>query len=120
MFSRSPLQRFHRHFVHPSARKLHALLRRAKPNSLPEDTLEVLQESGRACHTCQTYSRKPMTFQVRFSSEVVFNKEVLLDFFWLDKHPALSIVDSGTGFTASHFLPAESVEAVWNTFLEAW
>jgi hypothetical protein len=120
MFSRSQLERLHRHFVHPSAVKLHALLRRATPESLPDDTMKVLQDIRNACHTCQAYSRKPMTFQVRFPNEVVFNQEVSLDIYWLEKKPALSIVDAGTGFCASRFLAAENVETVWNTFLEAW
>jgi transposase InsO family protein len=120
MFSRLQLERLHRHFVHPSAAKLHALLRRARPDSLPADTLKVLQDINHACHTCQTYSRKPMNFQVRFPDDVVFNQEVLLDLYWLDKRPALSIVDVGTGFCASRFLTAENVETVWNTFIEAW
>jgi Reverse transcriptase (RNA-dependent DNA polymerase) len=34
MFSRPQLERLHRHFVHPSASKLHALLRRAYPDEL--------------------------------------------------------------------------------------
>jgi hypothetical protein len=42
-----------------------------------------------------------------------------MDLYWMDKMPALSIVDAGTGFCASRFL-TENVETVWNTFIEAW
>jgi hypothetical protein len=120
MFSRPQLERLHRHFVHPSASKLHALLRRAYPDELSADALKILQEISHACHTCQTFARKPITFQVRFPDEVAFNQKVLLDLFWIDKRPALSVVDSGTNFRAARFLAAENISTVWNTFLEAW
>jgi hypothetical protein len=37
----------------------------------------------------------------------------------VEKNPALSIVDAGTGFCASRFLAAENIGTMWNTFLEA-
>jgi hypothetical protein len=120
MFSRPQLERLHRHSVHPSATKLHALLKRATPETLPEDTSTVLRDIADACHTCQSFSRKPMKFQVRFPDDVVFNQESLLDLYWLEKKPALSFVDAGTNFCASRFLAAENAASVWNTFLEAW
>jgi hypothetical protein len=106
--------------VHPSESKLHALLRRAYPDELSADALKILQEICHACHACQTFAMKPITFQVCFPDDVVFNQQVLFDIFWIDKRPALSVVDSGTNFCAARFLAAENVSTVWNTFLEAW
>jgi hypothetical protein len=53
MFSRPQLERLHRHFVNPSAVKLHSLLRPTNLDSLSDETLQVLQDIGNACHTCQ-------------------------------------------------------------------
>jgi len=50
----------------------------------------------------------------------VFNKEVRLDLFFLDRRPTLSVVDVGTNFIVARFLTAESAEVVWNTFLYCW
>jgi hypothetical protein len=91
IFSRPQLERLHRHFFHPSATNLHALLKRATPETISEDTLNVLRDIGDACHTCQIYSRKPMNFQVRFPDDFVFNQEILLDLYWLEKKPALQL-----------------------------
>jgi len=119
-YTRDQLHNLHLHFMHPSMDKLCNLLKRATPSELNLETRSILGDISKSCHTCQAYSTKPITFQVRFPDDVVFNKEVRIDPFLLDSKATLSIVDVGTNFIAARFLAGESAEVVWNTFLYCW
>ena len=119
-YSREQLQKLHLHFMHPSSEKLLNLLRRAKPEEVDDETKRVLKDITDAFHACQTYSTRPITFQVRFPDEVVFNKEIRVDIMYLNGIPVLSIVDAGTNFMSARFLTRVNTETVWNTFLYAW
>jgi hypothetical protein len=123
-YSRSQLDRLHRQFFHPSAGKLWNLLNRAYPNSVCSNTLALLKDIGSSCETCIRYSTAPISFQVRMSDEIVFNKELKLDLMYLKvegkKMPTLTIVDAGTTFSAASFLTSASAKAVWDAFLKCW
>ena len=73
-YSREQLQKLHLNFMHPGSKKLFNFLRRAKPEEIDDETKRVLKGIADACHACQTYSTRPITFQVRFPDEVVFNR----------------------------------------------
>lgn len=124
-FSKPQLQRLHQHFLHPSATKLFNLLSRATPDKMKPDTFQLLKEISSACETCQVYSPKQISFQVRDREGIKFNQRLLLDIVFLkDKKgknsPVLHIIDEGTNFQAASFLPKSDVSTVWNTFLKIW
>jgi hypothetical protein len=87
-YTRSQLDRLHRHFFHPSAGKLLNLLRRADRNVLTPETRQLLQEISSSCETCVRYSSAPISFQVRMPDEIVFNKEIRMDLMYLDENNA--------------------------------
>ena len=120
LFSREQLTNLQLHFMHPSTDKLYDLLKKAHPNTMSKHAKDVLSDISRSCHACQIYSTKPITFQVRFPDEVVFNKEIRIDLFFLDQAPVLSIVDVGTNFATGRFLHREDTATIWNTFLYSW
>lgn len=119
-YSKASLFKLHHHFMHPSVGKLLKLLERASKNPIPAETKKALEDITRACHICQTYSSKPLTFQVRLPDDVIFNKEVRLDLMFLDGKAVLHVLDTGTNFSAARFLSSHSSEAIWNTFLYCW
>jgi hypothetical protein len=123
-FSRSQLDRLHKHFFHPSAGKLWNLLNIAYPSSMCSNTLALLKNISSSCETCIRYSTAPISFQVRMPDEIVFNKELKLDLMYLKvdgkQVSTLTIVDAGTTFSGASFLIFSSSKAVWNAFLKCW
>lgn len=107
LYTRQQLQNFHLHFMHPSTEKLFNLLQRAFLLRNHNDTIALLDDISKACHACQVYSSKPLTFQVHFPNDVVFNKQVRLDLFYLDGKPVLHIINTGTNFPAARFLESK-------------
>ena len=82
--------------------------------------MDILKDISKSYHACQVYSSRPITFQVRFPDEILFNKSIRLDLMYLDGKPVLSITDVVTNYSAAGFLAAENAQAVWDTFLYAW
>ena len=121
LFTRQELLRMHRHFYHPSARKLLSLIRRSNLEHIDKSTRTMLEEISQSCSTCQTFSRKPQRFKVSMPNEkVIFNREVALDLMWLDGKAILHVVDIDTSFNSAHFLKGQTVEHVWDAFLNCW
>jgi hypothetical protein len=52
MFTNTEFVKLHRAFVHPSAEKLHKLLKGDKPHDMPPDTLSQLHKIAEVCATC--------------------------------------------------------------------
>lgn len=124
-YSRQQLERLHRHFVHPSARKLYELLKKAHIEDLPAETLDTLKDISEKCETCSLYKSRQSTFQIRDMDEVKFNHRIVMDIMYLpDKteksRPVLHIVDAGTRFSAAAFLPKIDTTTIWHTFLKIW
>ena len=119
-YTTQQLQKMHLHFMHPSKTKLLNLLQRAYPDKFTKDTKTILDNISRACHACQVYAPRPLTFKVRFPDDIIFNKRISLDLMYLHGKPLLHIVDLGTNYFAARFLAAEDARTVWNTFLYAW
>ena len=121
LFTRSELNKLHRHFWHPSSAKLYNLLKRTHPEETNEDTRRTLEEIQKACKTCTIMSPQPHRFRVSFpKGPCVFNEELALDLMWLDKKPVLHVVDTNTHFSAAMFLPGKTTADIWNCFLSCW
>lgn len=90
--------------MNPSNRKLHDLVSREYPNNLQPDTRKLLEDISKACHACKTFSKKPVTFQVRFREDVVFNKQVRLDLMSIEGYSVLHIVDARTNYSAARLI----------------
>jgi hypothetical protein len=90
----------------------------SKSRRFAPDTRAVLAEISAACHTCQTFSRAPLTFQISLPGDVKFNRQIRLDLMFLPKRePVLHVADAGTNFNAATFLKGESSAAIWNALL---
>lgn len=63
MFTKTELLKLHRGFHHPAAKRLLALLKRAKVKDLDGDTLQVLEDINQACNTYQKFDPKACQFQ---------------------------------------------------------
>lgn len=121
LYTRSELERLHRHFYHPSSNKLYNLIKKATPNQADSNTLNILNQISESCTTCQTFSSKPYRFRVSIPPEkIIFNEEISLDLMWLGKRPVLHVVDTHTNFGSASFLRGQSAEQVWNSFIECW
>jgi hypothetical protein len=64
LFPRSELARLHRPLYHPSTTKLLNLLRRADADKVTAETRSMLQDIRAACHACQIFVSRPVTFQI--------------------------------------------------------
>lgn len=119
-YSRQQLQNMHLNFMQPSVSKLLNLLERAYPDQVTQDTKEIFKDSFDACQIFQTYSSKPITFQVRFPDEVVLNKTIRMDLMFIDGAPILHVIEAGMNFSAARFVTAEDTETIWSTYLYTW
>jgi Reverse transcriptase (RNA-dependent DNA polymerase) len=119
-YSASQIRRLHQHFLHPSATRLHSLLRRARPDEMNPMSMELIESITKSCSTCAEFKAKPITFKVRDIDDIVFNQQLLLDLFFIDRRPVLHVVDRGTRFSAARFLRSESAEHVWEAFVKSW
>jgi Reverse transcriptase (RNA-dependent DNA polymerase) len=119
-YTKAELRNLHKNLMHPSALKLHALLRKAQYEELPPETRNILEEISHECESCQRHTKGPVYFRIRDVDNVIFNQELYLDLFWIEKKPVLHIIDRGTRFSAAAFLPAQDAVTVWNTFVRCW
>lgn len=132
-FIREQLTKLHRGFHHPSAQKLHELLRRSKAKDPKEDTLDVLKDIIKRCDPCQRVGPTLVRFRASIpEEELVFGDELSIDLAWVEGDAFLHVVDTATRFSATTFLNAEphsigpekdygqSVDGVWEAFVECW
>lgn len=121
MYTRTELKKLHKQFWHPSAGKMYNLIKRVKPESVNEDTMQTLKDIAKACDTCSVYSKGPHRLRVTFTKDkCVFNHELALDLVWLEGDPALHVLDTHTHLSAAIFLLCKSTKDVWNAFLVCW
>ncbi len=64
LFTRAELHRLHFHIVHPDARKLYTLIRRARPDEVDPNTLKVVEEIAEDWRECKAHSPRPYRFCV--------------------------------------------------------
>lgn len=123
MYTKSELLKLHRGFHHPAAKRLHALLKKAKVEDLDGETLKTLEEINKACNTCQKFGPKPVRFKASLpTEELVFGDELSMDLQWIDGEPILHVINTATKFSAATFLETYglSTEGVWTAFMECW
>ena len=121
LFTRAELVKLHRHFHHPSTGKILALLKRSKLSDVDSNTKRMLEDISKNCTRCQTYAAKPERFKVSLPNDkVIFNREISLDLMWLDKKAVLHIADTDTHFSSATFLTGQTVEKVWEAFINCW
>lgn len=124
MFTRTELYKLHRHLHHPSTGKLMALLKRSKLYDVDNNTRKILEEISNSCPTCQTFSNQPQRFKVLLpNNKVIFKRVGALDLMWLDGHATLHVVDIDTHLSSTslqEMLDGQTVEHVWESFLECW
>jgi hypothetical protein len=103
------MRKMHRNLFHPSSRKLYELLKRADPNNLPQETLQMLEDITKICHSCMKTSNAPRRFTVRFTDEVIFNRMVFMDLMFLeDRRSVLHVIDAGNKSQAGIWLLAKT------------
>lgn len=113
LLTRAELRTLHYHFFHPSACKLYNSLNRVGPSNTTPDTLSILEEISKVCHTCAKFSPGPHRFRVSLpSGNFVFNHTLALDLFLLDVSPVLNVVDVDTHFSSAIFLRGKSTSDV--------
>lgn len=121
MYTDKELRKIHRHFHHPQAERLYALMKRANPNEATAETLKELQEVQSNCDVCQREADEPQRFRVSMpNDDVVFNRVVSLDLMKINRRTVLHAVDRDTKFSAACFTNGESTIDIWEAFLSIW
>lgn len=121
LFSSTQLRRIHRHFKHPSAERLYALIKRAEPHGQHPELMRELEDIQRNCDVCQRVADAPWRFRVSLPDEEdTFNSKVCLDIMKLAQRSVLHAVDKSTRFGAARFLASESTSTIWSVFDQMW
>lgn len=120
LYTRGELEKLHRRFAHPSAKKLHNLLKKAALEQADASARKLLEDIAKKCEPCQRLSPKPCVLQITLPEDMQLNHEAFADAFFMRKKPALHAIDRGAHFSAAKFMPSSSTEEIWNTFIECW
>jgi hypothetical protein len=120
LFTRKELTRMHVALAHPSADKLHQLLRVARPKETKPETASLLKDINSSCRICTLYGPAPHRVRSSIPEKIRFNHHLVLDVFYLSGDPCLHVICKGTRFSATSFLPSKRAEIVWQTFLPIW
>lgn len=136
-FTKEELNKLHKGFHHPSPKKLHDLLKRARPDETDSKTMEILKDISQKCDPCQRMGPTPIRFRASIpEAELVFGDEVSIDLTWINGVAVMHLVDTATRFSAATFVPGpntprihtlgstprygQSVDGVWAAFIECW
>lgn len=115
------LKRIHRHFFHPSTKKLLGLIHQGAKNHHTPHLRKQLDGICSCCNTSQRHTREPFRFRVAMPQEdCVFNRMVGMHIMKINKISSLHVVDKDKNFSAAAFFKGESSENVLETFLECW
>ena len=121
LFTRAGLHKLHMQFYHPSVKKLFKILRPGRPEDIDEDTRKILSDIEQSCKTCMEVKRRPYRFYFAIpDDDIVFNRELIIDVFFPDGKPVLSMVDKDTNFIPSVFVKNESAKEIWSQFVLLW
>ncbi|RAL61913.1 hypothetical protein DID88_002402 [Monilinia fructigena] len=111
------LQRIHRRFGHPSARKFHKVLKR----SGHDEDFEAIKQLTKFCHHCQVHGKSPGRFKFSLPDKnFEFNHTILVDVLYINNDPILHIVDEATRFQAARWLSNVSAKHTWDKLRECW
>lgn len=123
-FTKAQLFHLHRHFRHPSPGKMYNLLRRTQFDTLPAETMTILEAITDACSACQTFRNKEMTFSLRMKGDAVYNRHLEMDLYYLDSRPVLFVSCKDTAYGATIFVKSRTknptTEQIWEAFLHSW
>lgn len=61
-YSRAEIERLHKHFFHPSSRKLYNLVKRSELGQATADLRQLIEDVTNACLQCKECSSKPLRF----------------------------------------------------------
>ena len=121
LFTEKELTKLHYRFGHPGLKRMHEFLKRACPEKVDKDTRAMLENIQARCKECQYLAPKPYVVKVAVPREdIVFNSEVVIDIMWIQGKHVLHVVDKATHFMAARFIPDDSTETIWRTFLQMW
>jgi hypothetical protein len=73
-YTKPQLQRPRRQLLHPSSKRLLKSFHSARPENLPPETQSMIDDIPRVCETCATWDRRPTTFCIRDTDDVVLIK----------------------------------------------
>lgn len=80
---------------------------------------ETLKRFGDACVPFQEMHAPPFRFRASIPEGLLqFNAELAMNLVWLDKKPALHIVDSQTCYQNAAFIRGMSPECLWKLLVE--
>ena len=52
--------------------------------------------------------------------ELVFNHEIEVDLFWIEKDAVMHIIDRVTRYSVARFETSQSAENIWNMIIDSW
>jgi hypothetical protein len=89
------IRRLHRRFGHPSAEKLHRVLKRSGHDDVDR---QVINHLTKYCSFCQKYGRSPGRFKFTLCKDLDFNYSVYVDIIYINSSPVLYIIDEATRY----------------------
>ena len=105
--------KLHMQFYRPSVKKLFNIVIRGLPKDIDEDTRKVLAEIEQSWKTCLEVKRRPYRLSVAIpENDIVSNRELLIDVFFLGGKPVLSTGDKYKNFIASALLKNDSAQEI--------
>src|SRR6266480_7180158 len=110
------LRRLHRRFGHPSATRLHHILKK----SGRETDKKIIDRLTEVCDQCQKHGKAPTRFKFNLREEIDFNHSIIVDIMYIDNQPLLHIVDEATRFQAARWLKNVSTKATWDALRLCW
>ncbi|CDF36780.1 unnamed protein product [Chondrus crispus] len=120
-YTSEEMLKLHKHFFHPDSGRLYAMLKRADNASTTPSDLKELERVASECDVCQRNVAAPSRFRTALpSDDVVLNRCVCMDIMFLEGKAVLHMVDKDTKFSAAAFLPKQTVDELWSTYLSHW
>ena len=110
------LRRLHRRFGHPSATRLHHILKK----SGRETDKKIIDRLTEVCDQCQKHGKAPTRFKFNLREEIDFNHSIIVDIMYIDNQPLLHVVDEATRFQVAQWLKNVSTKATWDALRLCW
>ena len=82
-------------FSHPSAEKLHKVLRRSRHNNIDKKAIDHLTKY---CSYCQKYKHSPSRFKFTLHKDLNFNHLMYIDIIYINSSLVLHIINKATHY----------------------